>query len=82
MHLKRSGANKSAGALVKRQTPIQQVGVEYGAVLFLISSWEMLLVSGPHNQCRGTKPREPGTDKRHLPGFLPPPQEAGTIRPI
>lgn len=42
----------------------------------------MLLGSGPHNQCRGTKPQEPGTGKRHLPHFLQPPQEAGTIRPI
>lgn len=38
MHLKLSGANDSSGDHVKRQILIQPLGVEWGAVLFLISS--------------------------------------------
>lgn len=38
MHLTLSGANDSSGVHVKRQIPIQPLRVEWGAVLFLISS--------------------------------------------
>lgn len=41
---------------------IQQVVEEWGADLFLISSWALLMVPGPHSEHRGAQPREPGPD--------------------
>lgn len=67
VHLKLADASASSGARVKRQVLSRQLGVERGAILFLISSQAVLLASGPYFECHGIKPQEPGSDKHLLP---------------